>query len=131
VSTFHLNGRGSPAWAGSWTHLRVDRRSPGDCRVTFDHPPVNAVTAVTVAELTEVVELIESDDDLRVVVFDSANRDVYLGDCDPAVMPAWRDLLERLSRTPAVRIASIRGRSGDAGSEFALACDLRLPYPEA
>src|SRR3954447_14026873 len=51
---------------------------PGYCRVTFDHPPINAITATTVAELAELVELIEADTDLNVVVFDSANRAFYL-----------------------------------------------------
>ena len=45
------NGRGSHAWADSWTHFRVDRRSPSYCRVSFDHPPTNTITATTVAEL--------------------------------------------------------------------------------
>ena len=49
------NGRGSDAWMRSWTHLGIDRRSPGYCRVTFDHPPINAITATTVAELAELV----------------------------------------------------------------------------
>jgi len=30
--------------------LRVDRRNPGCCHVTFDHPPINAITATAVAE---------------------------------------------------------------------------------
>ena len=47
------NGRGSEAWCRSWTHFSVGRRSPGSCRVTFDHPPINAITATTVAELAE------------------------------------------------------------------------------
>ena len=45
------NGRGPDAWARSWTHLGIDRRSPGYCRVTFDHPPSNSITATTVMEL--------------------------------------------------------------------------------
>ena len=43
--------------------------------MTFDHPPINTITADTVAELSELVELIETDPDLNVVVFDSANPD--------------------------------------------------------
>jgi enoyl-CoA hydratase/carnithine racemase len=148
VSTIHAspsnNGRGSDAWAQSWTHVRVDRRSPGYCRVTFDHPPTNTITATTVAELAELVGLIEQDRDLNVVVFDSANPDFYLAhhdlEHDPgrtAALPpgstgmhAWLDLLVRLSRAPVVSIASIRGRARGAGSEFVLACDLRFASRE-
>jgi enoyl-CoA hydratase/carnithine racemase len=121
------NGRGSGAWSG-WTHVSVDRRSPGYCRITFDHPPINTITATTVAELAELVGLIEQDHDLNVVVFDSANPDFYLADFDTE--HAWLDLLVRLSRAPAVSIASIRGRVRGAGSEFVLACDMRFASRE-
>jgi enoyl-CoA hydratase/carnithine racemase len=136
------NGRGSEAW--SWTHLRVDRCTPSYCRVTFDHPPINTITATTVTELSELVGLIEQDTDLNVVVFDSANPDYYLAHYDtehdpsrtaalapgPTGMHAWLDLLLRLSRAPVVSIASIRGRARGAGSEFVLACDLRFASRE-
>src|SRR4051812_19761766 len=131
VDTHPLNNsHGSRAWAASWTHLSLDRRSPGYCRVTFDHPPINAISATTVAELAELVGLIEDDADLNVVVFDSANRRFYLADHDsehgPSGMDAWVDLLVRLSHAPVVSIASIRGRADGAGSQFVLACDLRF-----
>ena len=139
-----LNGRGSDTWARSWTHLRVERRSTAHCRVTFDHPPINTITATTVAELAELVGLIEHDPDLNVVVFDSANPDFYLAHYDtehdpartaalgvgPTGMHAWLDLLVRLSRAPVLSIASIRGRARGAGSEFVLACDLRFASRE-
>jgi enoyl-CoA hydratase/carnithine racemase len=134
------NGRHPDSWSQSWTHLSVDRRTPGYCRVTFDHPPINTITATTVVELAELVGLIEQDSDLNVIVFDSANPDFYLAHYDmehdpgrtaalgvgPTGMHAWLDLLVRLSRAPVVSIASIRGRVRGAGSEFVLACDLRF-----
>jgi enoyl-CoA hydratase/carnithine racemase len=123
------NGRAPESWARSWTHLRVDRPSLGHCRVTFEHPPTNTITATTVAELAEIVGLIEEDSDLNVVVFDSANTDHYLA--GPAGMHAWLELLVRLSRAPVVSIASIRGRVRGAGSEFVQACDLRFASREA
>jgi enoyl-CoA hydratase/carnithine racemase len=138
------NGHGSEAWWAPWTHFKVDRRSPGHCRVTFDHPPTNTLTPTTVAELSELAALIEQDVDLNVVVFDSANPDFYLADSDmetdaggnaalgvePAGMDAWLDLLARLSRAPVLSIASIRGQVRGRGSEFVLACDLRLASRE-
>ena len=144
MSSPSLNGHGSAAWAHPWAHLRLDRRSPGYCRVTFDHPPINTVTATTVMELSELVGLIESDADLNVVVFDTANPNSYLAHYDvepdlsqaatsgagPAAMHAWLEVLVRLSRAPVVSIASIRGRAGGAGSEFVLACDLRFASRE-
>jgi enoyl-CoA hydratase/carnithine racemase len=127
-ASFSNNGRVSEAWSQSWTHCSVDRRSAGYCRVTFDHPPTNTITATTVAELAELVGLIEDDGDLNVVVFDSANPGFYLA--GPTGMHGWLDVLVRLSRAPVVSIASIRGRARGAGSEFVLACDLRFASRE-
>jgi enoyl-CoA hydratase/carnithine racemase len=138
------NGRAPREWSWSWTHLRIDRRSRGYCHVTFDHPPINTVTATTVSELAELVTLIEQDADLNVVVFASANPDFYLAHYDtehdpaktaalpvgPTGMHAWLDLLARLSRAPVVSIAAIRGRARGGGSEFALACDMRFASRE-
>ena len=138
------NRGGSDASVRTWTHLHIDRRSPSYCRVTFDNPPINAITATTVAELAELIGLIERDPALNVVVFDSANPDFYLAHYDtehdpartaalgngPTGMHAWLDLLVRLSRAPVVTIASIRGRARGAGSEFILACDLRFGSSE-
>jgi enoyl-CoA hydratase/carnithine racemase len=138
------NGTGSDSWSRSWMHFKLDRRSPSYCQVTFAHPPINTITATTVAELAELVDLIEQDPDLSVIVFDSANPDFYLAHYDtendpgrtaalgvgPTGMHAWLDLLARLSRTPTVSIASIRGRCRGAGSEFVLACDLRFASRE-
>jgi enoyl-CoA hydratase/carnithine racemase len=133
--------RGSETCSQSWTHLRLDRRSPNYCRVTFDHPPINAITATTVAELAELVGLIEADLDLNVVVFDSASPHFYLAQYDaehttrapawPRADPAaWPDLLERLSLAAVISIALIRGRVRGEGIEFVLACDLRFASRE-
>jgi enoyl-CoA hydratase/carnithine racemase len=138
------NGRGSDLWFQSWLHFSVAWPSPGYCRITFDHPPINTITATTVAELVELIGLIEQDPDLNVVVFASANPDFYLAHYDlehdpgltaalplgPTGLSAWVDLLVRLSRAPVVSIAAIRGRVRGAGSEFVLACDLRFASRE-
>jgi len=128
----------------SWEHFRLERCTATYWRVTFDHPPINTITATTVAELPELVDLIEQASDLNVVVFESANPDFFLAHYDtenapertlalppgPTGMNAWLDLLVRLSRAPAVSIASIRGRARGAGSEFVLACDMRFASRE-
>jgi enoyl-CoA hydratase/carnithine racemase len=128
----------------SWEHFRLERRTATYWRITFDHPPINTITATTVAELAELVDLIEQASDLNVIVFESANPDFFLAHYDtenapertvalppgPTGMNAWLDLLVRLSRAPAVSIASIRGRARGAGSEFVLACDMRFASRE-
>ena len=121
-------------------HLTVDRVTPQYWRVTFDHGPINTITAQTVEELSRLVDEIEHDDELNVVVFTSSNPDYFLAHYDtegdpartlsmppgPTGMHPWLDLTARLSRAPVVSIASIRGRARGAGSELALATDIRL-----
>ena len=128
----------------AWTHFTLERRNAAYWRVTFNHPPINTITATTVAELSQLVDLIERDAQLNVVVFASANPDFFLAHYDiekdpgrtaalpvgPTGMPAWLDVTVRLSRAPVVSVASIRGRARGAGSEFVLACDLRFASRE-
>ncbi|MGO9735735.1 hypothetical protein [Mycobacterium sp.] len=87
------NGRSSDLWFESWLHFSVERPTTGYCRVTFDHPPINTITATTVAELAELVGLIEQDADLNVVVFASANPDFYLAHYDSEHDPSRRAAL--------------------------------------
>jgi enoyl-CoA hydratase/carnithine racemase len=143
IDLSHEDSNETPG-VSSWTHLKLDRRSPAYWRVTFDHPPINTITATTVMELSALVDLIERDTQLNVVVFDSANPDFFLAHYDvendptrtaalpsgPTGMHPWLDLTARLSRAPVVSIASIRGRARGAGSEFVLACDLRFASRE-
>src|SRR5215468_5261188 len=95
----------------SWTHLKLERRSPAYWRVSFDHPPINTITATTVAELSELVDLVERETELNVIVFESANPDYFLAHYDtehdpaktaalpagPTGMHPWLDLMARLS----------------------------------
>ena len=122
------------------TQIRVDKRGPGYWRATFDHPPINLIDPRTIHELDTLVSDIESDPDVRVIVFDSADREFFLAHYDVLVDKAetaamspcstglhpWLDVLYRLSAAPAVSVAAIRGRARGAGSEFVLACDIRF-----
>jgi enoyl-CoA hydratase/carnithine racemase len=126
-------------------HLAVERITPQYWRVSFDHGPINTITAQTVEELSQLVGEIERDEDLTVVVFTSSNREFFLAHYDtegdpaktvsmptgPTGMHPWLDLTARLSRAPVVSISSIRGRARGAGSEFALATDIRLAGDKA
>jgi hypothetical protein len=110
-TSFSDHSLGSESW--SRTHFSLGRRSAGNCRVTFDHPPLNTITATTVAELAELVGLIEQDPDLNVVVFDSAKPRLPPRPLRPAVRsefpPALTDFFERLTR-PAQQAQSARLR---------------------
>jgi len=124
--------------------IRLTRRSSNYWRVTIDHPPLNIFGPDSIPQFNEIITAIESDDDLKVVVFDSAVEGVFLTHYDflakledttrlppgPTGLQPLPDMLVRLSRAPVVSIASIRGRATGVGSELALACDMRFASRE-
>jgi len=124
--------------------IHLTRRSPNYWRVTIDHPPLNIFGPDTIPQLDEVITAIETDEDVKVVVFDSAVEGFFLTHYDfvaplenttrlppgPTGLQPLPDMLVRLSRAPVVSIASIRGRATGVGSELALACDMRFASRE-
>jgi enoyl-CoA hydratase/carnithine racemase len=120
--------------------IRLERRTSSYWRVTFDHPPLNIFGPETIPQLNEIVTALETDSDVKVIVFDSAVDGFFLTHYNflakledttrllPGAMglSPLPDMLVRLSRAPAVSIASIRGRASGVGSELALACDMRF-----
>jgi enoyl-CoA hydratase/carnithine racemase len=115
------------------------RAEDGIASVTIDHPPMNLLDPVLFGELERLVRELEDDDDIRVVVFGSADPDYFIAHYDVQVLlsrpPAtgragtlkpFHALLERYRTLPKVTIARIEGRARGGGSEFALALDLRF-----
>lgn len=124
--------------------VRVERCSPSYWRVTFDHPPLNIFGPESIPQLNEIISALETDEDVKVVVFDSAVDGFFLTHYDflakleestslppgPTGLHPLPDMLARLSRAPVVSIASIRGRATGVGSELALAADMRFASRE-
>jgi len=128
----------------NFKRLRLERRSPSNWRVTFDHPPLNIFGPESIPGLEAIVAALETDPHVKVVVFDSAVEGFFLTHYDftgaledttslpagPTGLAPLPDLLVRLSRLPVVSIASIRGRATGVGSELSLGCDLRFASRE-
>jgi enoyl-CoA hydratase/carnithine racemase len=124
--------------------IRLTKRSPTYWRVTFDHPPLNVMGPRMVQEFQDLIDAIEADQDVRVVVFDSAVDGFFLNHSDflarleditsmppgPTGLPPWPDFLARLARAPVASIALIRGRATGNGSEITLACDMAFASKE-
>jgi enoyl-CoA hydratase/carnithine racemase len=124
--------------------IQLERRSPFYWRVTFDLPPLNIFGPKVMPRLNDIVVALETDDRVKVVVFDSAVEGFFLTHYDflapledstslpagPTGLQALPDALARLSRAPVVSIAAIRGRATGVGSELALACDMRFASRE-
>jgi len=130
--------------ATSTKQIYLTRRSPNYWRVTFDNPPLNIFGPEAILQMKEIMAALETDEHVKVVVFDSAvegfflNHSDFLGKLDdltglpsgPTGLQAWPDILARLPRAPVVSIALIRGRATGNGSELALACDMSFASRE-
>ena len=124
--------------------VRLNRQSSACWRVIFDNPPLNLMGPEFVLEFREIMAAIETDEQVKVVVFESAVEGFYLNHSDfhakledltsipqgPTGLEAWPDILVRLTRAPVVSIALIRGRATGNGSEIALACDMSFASRE-
>jgi enoyl-CoA hydratase/carnithine racemase len=118
--------------------IRLTRSSPAYWRITFDNPPLNLMGPEFVLQFRDIMTALETDEQLKVVVFDSGVEGFFLNHSDfsakledltnipqgPTGLAAWPDMLVRLTRAPFVSIAVIRGRATGNGSEIALACDM-------
>jgi enoyl-CoA hydratase/carnithine racemase len=124
--------------------ISLKKLSPHYWRVTLNHPPINIFDPEMLPQVGEIIAAIETDEQVKVVVFDSAVEGFFLIHLDflanldeLAHLPPgstglhpWPEMLVRLSRAPVVSIASIRGRATGMGSELALACDMRFASRE-
>jgi enoyl-CoA hydratase/carnithine racemase len=123
---------------GEHSQIRVMKKSKAYWRVTIDNPPINVMGPEMVKQFQKVMAALETDEDAKVVVFDSAVDDYFLNHSDflakledltslppgPTGLPQWPDFLVRLTRLPVVSICLIRGRATGTGSEIALSSDM-------
>ena len=123
--------------------VRVIEETSAYWRVLFDYPPFNILDATIFEGLQELLARMDASPSLRVVVFESANPDFYLAHFDlmgkignimtavgPSGLPILIDTFVRLTRSPVVSIAKIRGCVRGGSSEFVLACDMRFASRE-
>src|SRR5258708_3253557 len=127
----------------SAAHVRVIEETSAYWRVLFDYPPFNIVNATIFEGLQDLLARMDVSPSLRVAVFESANPEFYLAHFDltgktgnittavgPSGLPILIDTFVRLTKSPVVSIAKIRGCVRGASSEFVLACDMRFASRE-
>jgi enoyl-CoA hydratase/carnithine racemase len=123
-------------------HVRVEE-TPAYWRVVFENPPFNMVDDTILEGLQDLLVRMDASPNLRVVVFESSNPEFYLAHFDltgnignittavgPSGLPILMDTFVRLTKSPVVSIAKIRGCVRGASSEFVLACDMRFASRE-
>ncbi len=122
--------------------LRITKSSACYWRVTLNNPPINLFDPEMLDELVSLVDDLERDEEVKVVVFDSALPDFFMAHLDvaraaefsrepgPTGLPPWPDVALRLERAPFVTVGLVRGRARGVGSEFLLALDVRFASRE-
>src|SRR5499426_2607822 len=107
-------------------------------------PPMNLLGPELVRDLVSLIQQAEADNDVKVLVFRSADPDYFISHVDVTKIKEYRDeaaklvgepsiglLFRHLSASRLVTIAQIEGRVRAAGSEFVLACDMRFAARES
>jgi enoyl-CoA hydratase/carnithine racemase len=125
--------------------LRVAPSDEGVLGVVIDAPPMNLIGPELVRDLVTLIGELESDQETRVVVLESADPDYFVPHVDLTKVAEYTAeaakaggpddaslgmLWHKLSELPVVTLAKIRGRARGAGSELALACDMRFAARE-
>lgn len=120
--------------------LLKTRLDQGVLFVTIDNPPMNLFDIQLMQEMNRIGKEIEADEEVRVVVFDSANPDFFIAHADinailslPTQAPAKSDrlgffhaMVDRFRTMPKATIGKIEGRARGGGSEFLLSLDMRF-----
>lgn len=122
--------------------VHIKKISAAYWQITLDNPPINLFDQEMSDELQALVADLENDDEVKVVVFDSADPDYFMShvdliktgefDLEPKAtgLASFPDFLRRLEQAPFVTIGVLRGRARGVGSEFLLGLDLRFASRE-
>lgn len=122
-----------------YQHIRV---SVADriCRATIDNPPINLLDLSLILELTALGTDVAADDDVSVLVVDSADPEFFIAHADVTLiqslptddttlhseLSAFHAMTETFRTMPKATIAVVEGIARGGGSELALAFDMRF-----
>ena len=117
--------------------VRIER---GVAFVTINNPPINILTTELLAEFNRLAIKVKKDEDVNVIVFDSADPDFFIAHLDVNLIKMASDapfteadslqginvVFEAFRTMPKISIAKIEGICRGGGSEFVLALDMRF-----
>ncbi len=117
------------------------KKNDGVLTVTFDFGPVNVQGQEMLADLNSLAMRLERDRETKVVVFESANPEIWVCHYDTELLKDMSDeavsrdeaqlldlqsICERISKVPQATIAKLEGFARGGGHELALALDMRF-----
>ena len=112
----------------------------GVATVSIDNPPINLFDLPLMEEMIKLGVDLKADDEVRVIVFESANPEFFIAHVDvnliqqlpisnlqkPSSPSFFHEMLETFRTMPKVTIGKIEGRARGGGSELLLALDMRF-----
>ena len=132
----------SPSY--STLHLTTDH---GVARIVLDHPPVNALGVTMMRELRTALDALRDDAATKVIVFSSANPEIFIAHGDltmgeqmdalhalaaeaPPGANVFQAVGELLRHQPQVTIVKLAGKARGGGAEFVAAADMAFAAAE-
>jgi enoyl-CoA hydratase/carnithine racemase len=117
--------------------IRIDQ---GVAFVTIDNPPMNLLNLELIGEFSRLQRKVVKNDDVRVIVFDSADPDFFIAHFDVSLLAVLPDepppksnvltgmhpVCEAFRTMPKISIAKLEGIARGGGSEFVLSLDMRF-----
>jgi len=108
--------------------------------VTIDNPPTNLIDMLFWADMERFFYQVTRDDDVRVIVFQSADPEFFISHYDvsllteypddpppkPINLGGWKKRFIEFRTLPKITIAKIEGIVGGGGNEFILSLDMRF-----
>lgn len=112
----------------------------GVCRATIDNPPINLLNLELILELSRFGAQVAADDEVRVVIVDSANPEFFAAHADLELiqqlptddltlhdeLSPYSTMVDGFRTMPKATIAVIEGIARGGGSELALGFDMRF-----
>ncbi|MGA6153739.1 enoyl-CoA hydratase/isomerase family protein [Stenotrophomonas sp. NPDC087984] len=128
-----------------YTTLRV-AVDAGVARITLDNPPVNVLSGTLIRELHDALGTLRDDRSVCVIVFSSANPELFIAHVDIHILNEMDELQEIADRNPnanlfqgvgellrhqpQVTIVKLAGKARAGGAEFIAAADMTFAARE-
>ncbi len=114
------------------------RINDGVAEVIINRPPLNLITLEMRRDLGRIINELEQDGNVRVVIFEGSGDRAFSAGGDvteflnttPTELIDWGRTIEAVENLSKPTIALLRGYVLGAGTELALACDIRIGTPD-